>query len=156
LPLTSESIKFLFSSTVHGFFICAQAGFLYVTIWSLIWIEAFNMEKIRIGVSTCLLGESVRYDGGHARDRYVTDTLGQCMEFMPVCPEMEAGLGLPREPIRLVGDPESPRVVTINTHKDLTETMTTWAQQRVRELEKEDFCGFIFKSKSPSSLRNCI
>ena len=80
------------------------------------------MEKIRIGVSTCLLGESVRYDGGHARDRYVTDTLGQYMEFMPVCPEMEAGLGLPREPIRLVGDPESPRVVTIKTNKDLTET----------------------------------
>ena len=109
------------------------------------------MEKIRIGVSTCLLGESVRYDGGHARDRYVTDTLGQYMEFMPVCPEMEAGLGLPREPIRLVGDPKSPRVITINTNKDLTETMTHWAQQRVRELEKEDFCGFIFKSKSPSS-----
>jgi uncharacterized protein YbgA (DUF1722 family)/uncharacterized protein YbbK (DUF523 family) len=109
------------------------------------------MEKIRIGVSTCLLGESVRYDGGHARDRYVTDTLGQYMEFMPVCPEMEAGLGLPREPIRLVGDPESPRVITIKTNKDLTETMTNWAQQRVRELEKEDFCGFIFKSKSPSS-----
>jgi uncharacterized protein YbgA (DUF1722 family)/uncharacterized protein YbbK (DUF523 family) len=109
------------------------------------------MEKLRIGVSTCLLGESVRYDGGNARDRYVTDTLGQYMEFFPVCPEMEAGLGLPREPIHLVGDPESPRVVTINTHKDLTETMTTWAHQRVRELEKESFCGFIFKSKSPSS-----
>ena len=108
------------------------------------------MEKIRIGVSTCLLGESVRYDGGHARDRYVTDTLGQYMEFMPVCPEMEAGLGLPREPIRLMGNPESPRVITNNTNKDLTETMTTRAQQRVRELEKEDFCGFIFKSKSPS------
>jgi len=64
---------------------------------------------------------------------------------------MEAGLGLPREPIRLVGDLDSPRVITINTLKDLTETMTTWAQCRVRELEKEDFCGFIFKSKSPSS-----
>ena len=64
---------------------------------------------------------------------------------------MEAGLGLPREPIRLVGNPESPRVITINTNKDLTETMTTWAQRRVRELENEDFCGFIFKSKSPSS-----
>ena len=113
--------------------------------------EDLIVEKIRIGVSTCLLGESVRYDGGHARDRYVTETLGQYMEFVPVCPEMEAGLGLPREPIRLVGDPESPRVVTINTNKDLTETMTNWAQQRVRELEKEDFCGFIFKSKSPSS-----
>ncbi|OQY46998.1 MAG: hypothetical protein B6240_06475 [Desulfobacteraceae bacterium 4572_87] len=109
------------------------------------------MEKIRIGVSTCLLGESVRYDGGHARDRYVTDTLGKYMEFISVCPEMEAGLGVPREPIRLEGDPESPSVFTINTHKDLTETMTHWAQKRVRELEKENLCGFIFKSKSPSS-----
>lgn len=109
------------------------------------------MEKIRIGVSTCLLGESVRYDGGHARDRYVTDTLARYMQFVPVCPEMEAGLGLPREPIRLMGDPGSPRVITINTHKDLTETMSSWARRRVRELEKEDLCGFIFKSKSPSS-----
>ena len=109
------------------------------------------MEKIRIGVSTCLLGEAVRYDGGHARDRYVTETLGQYMEFVPVCPEMEAGFGLPREPVRLVGNPASPRLISINTKKDLTDTMTTWAQRRVRELEKEDFCGFIFKSKSPSS-----
>ena len=109
------------------------------------------MEKIRIGVSTCLLGESVRYDGGHARDRYVTDTLEQYMEFVPVCPEMEAGFGVPREPVRLEGDPASPRLISINTKKDLTDTMTTWAQRRVRELEKEDLCGFIFKSKSPSS-----
>ena len=109
------------------------------------------MEKIRMGVSACLLGESVRYDGGHARDRYVTDTLGQYMDFVPVCPEMEAGLGVPREPIRLEGDPGAPRVITINTRKDLTDTMTTWAERRVRELEKENLCGFIFKSKSPSS-----
>ncbi|MCP4579800.1 MAG: DUF523 and DUF1722 domain-containing protein [Deltaproteobacteria bacterium] len=108
------------------------------------------MEKIRLGVSMCLPGESVRYDGGHARDPYVTETLGQYMAFVPVCPEMEAGLGLPREPIRLEGDPDSPRVKTINTRKDLTETMSTWAQLRVRELEKEELCGFIFKSKSPS------
>ena len=109
------------------------------------------MEKIRMGVSACLLGESVRYDGGHARDRYVTDTLGRYMDFVPVCPEMEAGLGVPREPIRLEGDPGAPRVITINTRKDLTDTMTTWAERRVRELEKENLCGFIFESKSPSS-----
>jgi uncharacterized protein YbgA (DUF1722 family)/uncharacterized protein YbbK (DUF523 family) len=109
------------------------------------------MEKIRIGVSTCLLGEAVRYNGGHAHDRYVTETLGQYMEFVPVCPEMEAGFGLPREPVHLEGDPASPRLVTVRTQKDLTDTMMNWAQRRVRELEKEDFCGFIFKSKSPSS-----
>lgn len=109
------------------------------------------MEKIRIGVSTCLLGEAVRYDGGHAYDRYVTETLGQYMEFVPVCPEMEAGFGVPREPVRLVGDPASPRLMTVKTKKDLTDTMTAWVRRRVRELEKEDLCGFIFKSKSPSS-----
>jgi uncharacterized protein YbgA (DUF1722 family)/uncharacterized protein YbbK (DUF523 family) len=109
------------------------------------------MEKIRIGVSTCLLGEAVRYDGGHAYDRYVPETLGQYMEFVPVCPEMEAGFGVPREPVRLVGNPASPRLMMVKTKQDLTDTMTAWARRRVKELEKEDLCGFIFKSKSPSS-----
>jgi len=108
------------------------------------------MERIRIGVSTCLLGEWVRYDGGHARDRYVTETLGQTMAFVPVCPEMGAGFGVPREPIRLEGNPALPRLITVNTKKDLTDIMTNWAQRKVRELEKEDICGFIFKGKSPS------
>ena len=75
-------------------------------------------EKIRIGLSTCLLGENVRYDGGHKRDRFVTDTLGQFLEFVPVCPEMECGLGIPRESMRLVGNPESPRLVTNRTKID--------------------------------------
>ena len=109
------------------------------------------MDKIRIGVSTCLMGETVRYDGGHAHDRYVTDTLGRYVEFVPVCPETEAGLGIPREPMRLVGDPASPRLLTIKTKKDMTDILTTWAKKRVRQLEKGNLCGFIFKSKSPSS-----
>jgi len=109
------------------------------------------MEKILIGVSRCLLGEAVRHYGGHAWDRYVTETLGQYVEFVPVCPEMEAGFGVPREPVHLVGDPASPRLMTVKTKKDLTDTMTAWARRRVRELEKENLCGFIFKSKSPSS-----
>jgi uncharacterized protein YbgA (DUF1722 family)/uncharacterized protein YbbK (DUF523 family) len=108
-------------------------------------------EKIRIGISTCLLGENVRFDGGHKRDRFVTDTLGQFLEFVPVCPEMECGLGVPRESMRLVGDPESPRLVTNRTKIDHTKRMITWARKRVKELEKEDLCGFIFKSRSPSS-----
>jgi uncharacterized protein YbgA (DUF1722 family)/uncharacterized protein YbbK (DUF523 family) len=110
-----------------------------------------SMKKLRIGVSTCLLGETVRYDGGHALDRYITGTLGRHMEFVPVCPEMEAGLGVPREPLRLIGDPDSPRLVTVNTKRDLTDTMIEWAKRRVKRLEKEDLRGFIFKSKSPSS-----
>lgn len=109
------------------------------------------MEKIRIGVSTCLLGKAVRYNGGHALDRYITETLGRYLELVPVCPEAEAGFGVPREPVHLVGDVDSPRLVTVKTKRDFTETMTKWAKHRVRELEKKDLCGFIFKSKSPSS-----
>ncbi|MCF8039793.1 MAG: DUF523 domain-containing protein, partial [Desulfohalobiaceae bacterium] len=67
--------------------------------------DAFQKEKIKLGVSTCLLGEKVRYDGGHKLSRYVRDTLGQYFDFVPVCPEMECGLPVPREALRLVGDP---------------------------------------------------
>jgi uncharacterized protein YbgA (DUF1722 family)/uncharacterized protein YbbK (DUF523 family) len=108
-------------------------------------------ERIRIGVSACLLGQNVRFDGGHKHDRFITDTLGQYVEFVPVCPEVECGLGVPREAMRLVGKTESPRLITVRTHVDHTERMLTWARKRVRELEKEDLCGFIFKSDSPSS-----
>jgi uncharacterized protein YbgA (DUF1722 family)/uncharacterized protein YbbK (DUF523 family) len=109
------------------------------------------MQKIRLGISACLLGETVRFDGGHQWDRFITDTLGQYVEFVPVCPEVECGLGVPREAMRLVGDPEAPRLVTVRTKVDLTDRMVTWAQERVEALEQEDLCGFIFKSKSPSS-----
>ncbi|MFH1079166.1 MAG: DUF523 and DUF1722 domain-containing protein [Pseudomonadota bacterium] len=109
------------------------------------------MEKITLGISACLLGENVRYDGGHKHDRFLTDTLGEYVTYRPVCPEMECGLGVPRESMRLVGDPESPRLVTVRTRQDHTERMIRWARQRVAELEKEKLCGFIFKSDSPSS-----
>ena len=109
------------------------------------------MEKIRIGISSCLLGEQVRYDGGHRWDRYITETLGQYLEFVPVCPEVELGLGVPREAMRLVGDPAAPRLVTVRTGVEHTEAMARWASRRVQELEPENLCGFIFKSGSPSS-----
>jgi uncharacterized protein YbgA (DUF1722 family)/uncharacterized protein YbbK (DUF523 family) len=109
------------------------------------------MEKIRLGISTCLLGENVRYDGGHKLDRFLTDTLGQYVEYVPVCPEVECGLCIPRESMHLEGDPESPRLVTLRTKQDMTEQMVRWAEKRVVELEKEGLCGFIFKSDSPSS-----
>ena len=108
-------------------------------------------EKIRLGISECLLGHQVRYDGGHKWDRFLTDTLGQYVEYVPVCPEVECGLGIPREAMRLVGNPETPRLVTIRSGVDLTDRMLSWAGRRVLELEKEDLCGFIFKSDSPSS-----
>ncbi len=108
-------------------------------------------EKIRLGVSSCLLGNEVRFDGGHKHDRYITSILGPYFEFVPVCPEVECGLPIPREAMRLVGDPENPRLVTNKTGIDHTEKMRAWAQKKVRQLEHEDLCGFIFKSKSPSS-----
>lgn len=109
------------------------------------------MEKIRIGVSACLLGQNVRYDGGHQRDRYITDTLDRWFEWVPVCPEVEYGLPIPREAMRLIGDPETPRLVTIRTRIDHTDGMLSWADKRLEALAAEDLCGFIFKSRSPSS-----
>lgn len=108
-------------------------------------------DRIRLGISTCLLGRKVRYDGGHRLDRFLTDTLGQYVEYVPVCPEVECGFGIPREAFRLVGNPESPRLVTSRTHQDYTERMMQWAKRRVIELEREELCGFIFKGNSPSS-----
>jgi uncharacterized protein YbgA (DUF1722 family)/uncharacterized protein YbbK (DUF523 family) len=109
------------------------------------------MEKIRLGISACLLGEKVRYDGGHKLDRFLTETLGEYVEYLPVCPEVECGMGVPRQSMRLEGAPESPRLVTVGTGRDFTDRMLNWAKKRVRELEGEDLCGFIFKSGSPSS-----
>jgi uncharacterized protein YbgA (DUF1722 family)/uncharacterized protein YbbK (DUF523 family) len=109
------------------------------------------MEKIRMGISRCLLGENVRYDGGHQHDRYLTDTLGAYFEYTPVCPEVEYGLPIPREALRLVGKPDSARLVTIKTGVDHTDGMLRWANGRLKDLEKENLCGFVFKSKSPSS-----
>lgn len=109
------------------------------------------MKRIRIGVSKCLLGEPVRYDGQHKHDHYITDTLGRYFEFVGVCPEVECGLGVPREPVRLVGDPANPRLVTSATGIDHTQRMTDWCARRVVELETEDLHGFIFKARSPSS-----
>ncbi len=108
-------------------------------------------NKITIGVSSCLLGNEVRYDGGHKHDRYITETLGRYLSFVPVCPEVECGLPIPREAMRLVGDVDAPRLVTNKTGVDHTEKMLDWARKKVVELEKENLCGFIFKNRSPSS-----
>lgn len=107
--------------------------------------------KLRLGISSCLLGNNVRYDGGHKQDRFLRDTLGQYVEFVPVCPEVECGMPVPREAMRLVGDIEAPRLRTIRSGVDLTDQMLTWAEQKNEWLATQDLCGFIFKSKSPSS-----
>lgn len=106
---------------------------------------------IRLGVSTCLLGEKVRYDGQHKRDTFIVNTLGPLVEFVPVCPEVECGLTIPREAMRLVGDPDSPRLMTIRSKVDLTDQMQRWIPPKLDELAKANLHGFIFKAKSPSS-----
>lgn len=108
-------------------------------------------EKIRIGISSCLLGEMVRYDGGHQLDRYLRDTLGTWFEYVPVCPEVELGLPTPRETLRLVEAEDGAHLVFSRSGEDITAKMLAWAEKRVLELEREQLCGFIFKAKSPSS-----
>ena len=108
-------------------------------------------EKIKVGISSCLLGNKVRWNGGHKRDRYLVETLGQFVEWVPVCPEAETGLGIPRETLRLVGNADQPRLVTTKTGIDHTAAMQTWARRRLKALEKENLCGFVFKCDSPSS-----
>ena len=105
---------------------------------------------VRIGISQCLLGDNVRYDGGHKRDDFLLEALGPHVEWVPVCPEVEVGMGTPREAIRLVGSPRSPRLITINTGIDHTDAMNRFARQRVRELEALNLSGYVFKARSPS------
>ena len=105
---------------------------------------------IRVGISACLLGQEVRFDGGHKRDRYITDTLGKFFEWVPVCPEVEMGLGIPRETLRLVGESEEPRLVFFKTGGDITDGMKAWAKARLDALAKLDLLGYILKSDSPS------
>ncbi len=108
-------------------------------------------NRIKIGISACLLGHKVRWNGGHTRDPYLVDTLGMYVEYVPVCPEVECGMGVPRETLRLVGHPDNPNLVTSKTNIDHTDRMTAWARKRAKELEKEHLCGFVFKKNSPSS-----
>jgi len=106
--------------------------------------------RLRIGISQCLLGDKVRYDGGHKRDDLLADTLSRQVEWVPVCPEVEAGLGVPREPMRLEGPAESPRLVTVTTHVDHTAAMQQFSTRRLRELERLELSGYVFKARSPS------
>ena len=106
--------------------------------------------EIRIGISSCLLGEAVRYDGGHQKDSYVTGALSRHFTWVSVCPEMELGLGAPRETIRLVGDAAAPRLVATQSGTDLTEAMDTYARARVGDLGALGLSGYILKRASPS------
>ncbi len=106
--------------------------------------------KLRLGVSACLVGRKVRYDGQHKRDAFVADVLGPFVEWVPVCPELEVGMGVPREPIRLVGTSAAPRLVAERSGTDHTDAMLRFAEARVRELEQLDLAGYVTKKDSPS------
>jgi uncharacterized protein YbgA (DUF1722 family)/uncharacterized protein YbbK (DUF523 family) len=106
--------------------------------------------KIRLGISSCLLGEEVRFDGGHKRNAFLVNVLGQQVEWVPVCPEVEIGLGTPRESIRLVGSPEAPELVAPKSGTEITERMKSWATGRLDELVAQNLDGYVLKKDSPS------
>jgi uncharacterized protein YbgA (DUF1722 family)/uncharacterized protein YbbK (DUF523 family) len=112
--------------------------------------ESAAHRQIRIGISSCLLGEHVRFDGGHKRDAFLTDTFGSFVEWVPVCPEVECGLGTPRESMRLVRVDKGIRLLTVKTSVDLTDQLNEYAQRRVEELASEELCGYVLKKDSPS------
>ena len=109
-----------------------------------------TQDLIRIGISSCLLGEEVRFDGGHKRDSFLVDTFGKWVEWVMVCPEVEVGMGTPRETLRLVRDKGELRMVTRKTGVDHTSAMNAWARRRVQALAREDLCGYVLKKDSPS------
>lgn len=113
-------------------------------------MNAVADPPIRIGISACLLGEKVRYDGGHKRDAYLVETFGRYVEWVPVCPEVEMGLSTPRETLRLVRTGEGIRMIMPKTGVDHTQAMTDFAKHRVQALDREDLCGYILKKDSPS------
>ncbi len=109
-----------------------------------------GQSRPRIGVSACLLGHHVRYDGGHAHDRFLTDVLGPHVEWVPVCPEVEFGLGAPRQSMRLTGNVNAPRLITRNSKEDHTDAFTAFAEGRTDALGTAPLHGYVLKRGSPS------
>ena len=105
---------------------------------------------LRIGVSACLLGEEVRFDGGHKRDLFVVQTLSRFVTFVPVCPEVEIGLGTPREAIRLVDRDGRLHLAGVKSGRDHTDSMLRYGERRTAELAKQGLSGYILKRDSPS------
>ncbi|MCP5048196.1 MAG: DUF523 domain-containing protein, partial [bacterium] len=105
---------------------------------------------MKLGISSCLLGEKVRYNGGHKLDFFLVDVLGRYVDYVPVCPEVEIRLGTPREPVRLAVSEDSTRLVTQTSGIDYTDRMLEWSQKILEQLDAEGLCGYVFKSKSPS------
>lgn len=107
-------------------------------------------RKLRLGVSSCLLGESVRYDAGHKHNRFLTDGLGAFVEWVSVCPEVEAGLGVPRPSMQLRRQGEELRLLEPRSEVDHTDRMRRYSDTRVRGLRKLELSGYVLKKDSPS------
>ena len=112
--------------------------------------ESPASRPVRIGISACLLGQEVRFDGGHKRNPFLTGTFAPFVEWVAVCPEVECGLGTPREAMRLVRTAEQVRLITVNSGVDVTERMETYTGRRVSQLAKENLSGYVLKKESPS------
>ena len=112
--------------------------------------EESAVAEIRIGISACLLGEKVRFDGGHKRDGYINETLSQFVQFVPVCPEVDIGLGTPRESLRLVRDGKNVRMIAPKSNTDHTTTMEHYSRKKAKQLGEQNLCGYIFKKDSPT------
>jgi uncharacterized protein YbgA (DUF1722 family)/uncharacterized protein YbbK (DUF523 family) len=107
-------------------------------------------ESVRVGVSSCLLGSEVRWDGGHKRERFLTDVLAPFVEWVPVCPELELGMGVPREPVHLSRAGGEIRMLGNRSGEDWTARMRAFAARRAREIAAADLCGYVLKKDSPS------
>ena len=112
--------------------------------------EMKTKQTIKLGISSCHLGNNVRYDGGNKLDKYILDTFDRIVEWVPVCPEVESGMSVPREPMHLVGAIVTPRLITIETRRDRTDELTRWIGIKLRELERAGLRGFVLKARSPS------
>jgi uncharacterized protein YbgA (DUF1722 family)/uncharacterized protein YbbK (DUF523 family) len=109
-----------------------------------------SSKSLRLGISACLLGQKVRYDGGHKRDSFLTEIFGPFVEWVPVCPELEIGMGVPREPVRLTGHADRASMIADRSGKDWTAAMRRFSAGRAEELKRLNLSGYVLKKDSPS------
>jgi uncharacterized protein YbbK (DUF523 family)/uncharacterized protein YbgA (DUF1722 family) len=105
---------------------------------------------MNIGISSCLLGQNVRWNGSNRLDKFLSETLGKYVQWIPACPEVESGLSVPRKPLHLVEINKKTCVLTSDNQCDYTDKIVEWSTCHVRALKSQNLCGYIFKSKSPS------
>lgn len=106
--------------------------------------------KPKLGISACLLGQKVRFDGGHKREQFLTDLFGRFVDWIPICPEVEVGMGVPRETVRLVGTLANPKMIAEKSGRDWTAAMNQFAAKRLREIAALNLSGYVFKKNSPT------